>query len=157
MSRILETSRFGELQIETEAVISFPKGIPGFETYKEWVIAGDDENPIKWLQSVTDVDTALPVISPQLVVQNYNPQLAPEDLTDIEGDFSKITVMVIVTIPPSAPWEMTANLRAPVVVNHEKRLAKQIISQNEEYLMRTPVLPQSVREMMKKKAAGGEK
>ncbi|MEA4878069.1 flagellar assembly protein FliW [Aminobacterium sp. MB27-C1] len=157
MSRILETSRFGELQIETEAVISFPKGIPGFETYKEWVIAGDDENPIKWLQSVTDVDTALPVISPQLVVQNYNLQLAPEDLTDIEGDFSKITVMVIVTIPPSAPWEMTANLRAPVVVNHEKRLAKQIISQNEEYLMRTPVLPQSVREMMKKKAAGGEK
>ena len=36
-------------------------------------------------------------------------------------------LMVILTIPPGKPQEMTANLLGPVVLNAEKRLAKQVV------------------------------
>ncbi|WP_024822520.1 flagellar assembly protein FliW [Aminobacterium mobile] len=156
MTRVLETTRFGRLEVTSEAVVYFPKGLPGFEDHYEWVVAGEDENPIKWLQSVKDEDVALPVVSPLLIEKNYDPALSSEDLEALGGDAHKLTVMVVVTVPPAAPWDMTANLRAPIVVNHEERMAKQVISGNEAYEVRTPVLPQSVRDLMRKQAVGGE-
>ncbi|GAB1400812.1 hypothetical protein MASR1M66_22670 [Aminivibrio sp.] len=64
MSIERETSRFGLLTVSDEDILTFPKGIPGFETHRQWALAGDDDSPIKWLQSLADGDVALPVADP---------------------------------------------------------------------------------------------
>lgn len=154
MPEKIETTRFGELIVNDEAVLNFPKGIPGFETHKKWALAGEDDNPIKWLQSMADGDVALPVVIPQIIKTNYNARLPEGEIDVLEAsEVDDMALLIVLSIPPAAPWDMTANLRAPIVINHKKRIACQVIAENEEYDVRAPVLSDTMRETMRTKAA----
>lgn len=153
MPQICETTRFGKLEVQDEDIIVFPKGIPGFELHDRWILAGEEDNPVKWLQSLVDGGIALPVVIPQTIADNYNARIPEEDLVQLKTeDVGDLAILIVVAIPPAAPWDMTANLRAPIVINHKKRLACQIIVQNEEYDVRTPFLSDDVKAFLRKKA-----
>ncbi|WP_040825800.1 flagellar assembly protein FliW [Thermanaerovibrio velox] len=134
--RRFETSRFGLLEVGDDAVIRFPQGIPAFEEHKEWAFVGEDESPIKWLQSLVDGDVALPVCPPELVFPGYRAEVTGEDLEVIEASSEdELGIMVVLTIPGDVR-QMTANLRAPLVFNHLKRLGCQVILKNDDYPIR---------------------
>ena len=153
MPRIIETSRFGALTVEDGDVIIFPKGIPGFDDHREWVIAGEDDDPIKWLQSVHDAEVALPVTPPSVILDRYAPRFADEELEEVRlGSDENMMLLVVLSLPPGAPWDMTANLRAPIVLNHVKRIGKQIIALNEDYPLKAEDLPEPMRNALKAKA-----
>jgi flagellar assembly factor FliW len=150
----IETTRFGEFTVNDEDIIHFPKGVPGFETHKKWALAGEDDSPIKWLQSMADGDVALPVVIPQIIKTNYNARLPEGEIAVLEAsEVGDMALLIVLSIPPAAPWDMTANLRAPIVINHKKRIACQVIAENEEYDVRAPVLSDTMRETMRMKAA----
>lgn len=154
MPEIIETTRFGEFTVNDEDIIHFPKGIPGFEAHKKWALAGEDDSPIKWLQSMADGDVALPVVIPQIIKTNYNARLPEGEIAVLEAsEVEDMALLIVLSIPPAAPWDMTANLRAPIVINHKKRIACQVIAENEEYGVRAPVLSETMRETMRTKAA----
>ncbi|MDR1733180.1 MAG: flagellar assembly protein FliW [Synergistaceae bacterium] len=146
----VSTSRFGEISYSEEDVLFFPRGIPAFEKNLSWILAGEEDNAIKWLQSVDDGDLALPVTTPDAVMADYNAKI-PEDDLDLVGsrNVGDLVLLIVVSIPESAPWDTTANLRAPILVNLKSRRAVQVIALNEEYPIRCPVFPEDVRENMK--------
>jgi flagellar assembly factor FliW len=150
---LINTTRFGHFSVNDDDVIRFPQGIPGFEAHIQWALAGEEDDPIKWLQSLSDGDVALPVVVPETVKTNYNARLPEKSLFVLEADSTgDLVLLIVVSIPPGAPWDMTANLRAPLVINHKKRLGCQVIAQNEEYDIRTPVLSDLMRESMRQRA-----
>ena len=144
------SSRFGEISYSEEDVLVFPRGIPAFEKHYNWLLAGEEDNAIKWLQNIEDSDLALPVTTPDAVMPDYNAKI-PEDELDLVGskDFADLALLIVVSIPEAAPWDMTANLRAPILVNLKSRKAVQVIALNEEYPIRHVVFPENVREAMK--------
>ena len=146
----ITTSRFGEISYSDEDVLTFPRGIPAFEKNHNWILAGEEDNAIKWLQNIEDGDLALPVTTPDAVMPDYNAKI-PEDELDIVGsrDFADLALLIVVSIPDSAPWNMTANMRAPILVNMKSRRAVQVIALNEEYAIRHVVFPEDVRKAMK--------
>ncbi len=147
--RAIKTLRFGVLQIDEEDIIRFPKGIPGFADHTEWVFAGDEDSPIKWLQSLKDGDVALPVAPPELILADYDAKVYSEDIKELEASSAgELALLVVITIPPDEPWEATANMRAPIVINVSKRLAKQVIAQNEEDAVAHPLFDEATREAM---------
>lgn len=150
----ITSTRFGELEIDEEDVIRFPVGIPGFEERHDWILVGDDDNAIMWMQSTEDGALALPVTTPDSVKRDYNAQIPRESLEPI-GDISEddVAILIVVTIPPDKPWEMTANLKAPIVVNRVLRVAMQAIALNDDYDFRTPVLDEAMRERIREQAA----
>lgn len=149
----LTSTRFGELEIDECDVITFPVGIPGFEERHSWILVGDDDNAIMWMQSTEDGSLALPVTTPDAVKADYNAQIPRESLEPIgEVAESDVALLIVVTIPPDKPWEMTANLKAPIVVNRAARLAMQAIAMNEEYDFRRPVLAEDMREKIRERA-----
>ena len=77
-TKLLKTDRFGEISYTAEDILFFPRGIPAFENHHEWILAGNDENAIKWLQSLNDGNLALPVTSPDAIQPDYNARI-PED------------------------------------------------------------------------------
>ena len=85
MPEKIETTRFGEFTVNDEDIIHFPKGVPGFETHKKWALAGEDDSPIKWLQSMADGDVALPVVIPQIIKTNYNARLPEGEIAVLEA------------------------------------------------------------------------
>ena len=154
MPEKIQTTRFGDFTVNDEDVIRFPKGIPGFETHTRWALAGEDDSPIKWLQSMADGDVALPVVIPQIIKSNYNARLPEGEIAVVEAVTEEdMALLIVLSIPPAAPWDMTANLRAPIVINHKNRLACQVIAENEEYELRAFVLSDAMRESMREKSA----
>mgnify|MGYP002626978295 CR=1 FL=1 len=149
----INTSRFGEVSYSREEVLFFPRGIPAFETKHSWILVGNDDSAVKWLQSIDDGELALPVTSPDAIQSDYNARIPDDELTLIGGkNLADLALLIVVSIPEAAPWNMTANLRAPIVINLKTRKAVQVIALNEEYPIRHVVFPEDVREKMKASA-----
>ena len=149
--QILNTLRFGALEYSEDDVLYFPKGVPGFDDHKKWLLLGDDDegNPIKWLQSLKDGDVALPVMPPELIIPKYDPQLCESDIKDMTASLNDLRFFVVVAVPENAPWDATANVRAPIVINVAKRLGKQVIGQREDYGIRHYIFDDATREKIK--------
>ncbi|MBQ7593694.1 MAG: flagellar assembly protein FliW [Synergistaceae bacterium] len=149
----ISTSRFGEVNYSEEDVLTFPRGIPAFEDKHNWILAGSEDSAIKWLQSLDDGDLALPVTSPDAIRPDYNARI-PDDELKLIGSAkpSDLALLIVVAIPENAAWNMTANLRAPILINLKTHKAVQVIALNEEYPIRHIVFPEDVREKMKASA-----
>ena len=150
----LTSTRFGELEIDEGDIINFPAGIPGFEDKHHWIIIGDDDNAIMWMHSTEDGELALPVTTPDSVKSDYNAQIpseALEPIGDVKGD-ADVAILIVITIPPDRPWDMTANLKAPIVVNRTNRTAVQTIALNDDYDFRWMVLEEELRHRMRDQA-----
>ena len=150
MVQYVTSSRFGEFSYAEEEVIFFPRGIPAFEQHNNWILVSEEDNAIKWLQNIEDGELAVPVTSPDAVMPDYNAKI-PEDELDIVGskNFADLALLIVVSIPEAAPWDLTANLRAPILINLKNRRAVQVIALNEEYPIRHVVFPEDVRRSMK--------
>ncbi len=150
---IINTERFGEVTYTSEDVIFFPRGIPAFEDKHNWILAGTDDNAIKWLQSLDDGDLALPVTSPDAIQSDYNARIPEDDLTLVGSvNPADLALLIVVSIPEAAPWNMTANLRAPILINLKSHKAVQVIALNEEYPVRHIVFSEDVREKLRQEA-----
>ena len=154
----VKTSRFGEVSYDDDDLLIFPRGIPAFEDNHKWILAGSEDSAIRWLQNIEEGSLALPVTSPDAVRSDYNAKI-PDDELKLIGtkDFSELAFLIVLSVPDGAPWNMTANLRAPILINLKTRKAVQVIALNEEYPIKHLIFPEDVREKMKARAKGGER
>jgi flagellar assembly factor FliW len=108
--------RFGALEIDPEEVIEFPLGLIGLGGSRYVLIDRNPASGFFWLQELEDPALALPVVRPERFFSNFSLQIAPEDRqrTGIR-DLSGARVYATVRAAPN-PREITANLRAPIVV-----------------------------------------
>lgn len=135
----INTKLFGEIEVAEERIIEFTSGMMGFEEYKKFTLIFDSEKKgnIMWLQSVEAPELAFPVMDPMKLLAEYNPVVEDEWLAPLgevtgEEDYYLLTVLTV----PSDLTKMTANLKAPVVINMNTRKACQLIVNNEEYVVR---------------------
>lgn len=136
----IHTSRFGVVTITSEDVIHFPEGLLGFNELRRFVILDDPSDEIfAWLQSCEEPGIAFPVLEPELFTSTYTISLTKHDLENLglasrEGArcFSVITI-------PQDPTQMTANLKAPIVINVAKRMARQCVLQDNQLNIREPI------------------
>lgn len=149
----IDTSRFGVLDYRDEDIIKFPKGIPGFEDKTNWVVTGEADEDIKWLQSLDEGTLALAVAHPRCIDPDYNVSVARHDLQAIGSDsLEKVGILAVLTIPADAPWEARANLRAPILVNSDDRLGRQVIALDEKYPVQAHIFEKSVRDAMREES-----
>lgn len=137
---VVNTTRFGPIEISTEDVLSFSEGLLGFNDLEKFVLLDDPNDEIfAWLQSCDEPSIAFPVLEPELFEENFNLQLTKSDLASLAADSEdKLRSFCIITIPED-PARMTANLKAPVVVNIEKRIARQCVLQDNKLEIREPI------------------
>ncbi|MAX65712.1 MAG: flagellar assembly protein FliW [Halobacteriovoraceae bacterium] len=127
----VNTTRFGELTVNTEDIINFSEGLLGFEKLsKFFVVDPGDSTLILWLQSIEDESIAFPIIEPKIFKPDYIAKLLPADMNSVElENINNAKIYSILTIP-SDITTMSANLKAPIVINNEKKVAKQIVLQD---------------------------
>lgn len=137
---IINTSRFGQVEIREEDVIAFPEGILGFNDFRKFILIDDPTDEIfAWLQSCDEPGIAFPVLEPELFAESYKITLARSDfealkMKSLEGS----RLYCIVTIPDDAT-QMTANLKAPIVINISQRMARQCVLQDNSLAIREPI------------------
>ena len=141
----IETTRFGHVKIDESLIITIPEGILGFEDLKRFIILDrfDKESPFKWLQSIEDPSLAFMITNPLIFVPDYKATIQKNELINIElSDESKAIIVVIVNIKRDHS-AITINLQGPLVINPEKKLAKQCILRTDDYGVRHVIFSQS--------------
>tara|TARA_B100001250_G_C19314612_1_gene577740 strand:+ start:82 stop:570 length:489 start_codon:yes stop_codon:yes gene_type:complete len=130
----IETSRFGELEIDEEQIFTFPMGILGFARCKEFVVIDHTEDsPFKWLQSLEEGGLAFIITDPLFFRPDYHIKLRRSELAMLEPvTEDDLVVSVIMTIPEN-PQDMSANLMAPVIFNMTNRTGIQHVLTNSQY------------------------
>lgn len=137
---VIHTSRFGAVSISADDVINFPEGLLGFNELRRFVLLDDPTDEIfAWLQSCEDPNIAFPILEPELFTANYSVQLTKHDLETMGlSSLDGIRCFTIITIPAD-PTQMTANLKAPIVVHVGTRKARQVVLQDNSLAIREPI------------------
>ncbi|MCR4791533.1 MAG: flagellar assembly protein FliW [Lachnospiraceae bacterium] len=140
---LIKTRIFGEVEIDDEKIITFEDGIIGFPELKRFALMHDEEKGsdagIRYFQSIEEPGFAMPVMSPFMVCETYNPQVNDELLSSL-GDFKDEDLLVLVTVTvPTDLTKMTVNLQGPLVINPDARKGAQIIVEGNDYPVRFPI------------------
>jgi flagellar assembly factor FliW len=121
------TKAFGLVDIDDHQRITFPHGLFGFESFKDYVLLDAEQEPFFWLQSIDDEHVAFVLINPFLFRPDYEMNIDNEELLTIGiSDPGKAVIFSIVTILESAD-AMTANLQGPLIINRDNHLGVQAI------------------------------
>ena len=135
----IETSRFGELEVDERRVITFPKGILGFPRHTRYVLleAGDDSY-FWWLQSTEEPALAFVVTDPSLFVPTYQVPLREQQMEELNiASPEQAQVFVIVNKRGNL---LTGNLQGPLLVGVAERLGEQLVLSDRRYTTRVPLV-----------------
>jgi flagellar assembly factor FliW len=128
---LLETSRFGAVDVEVEDILHFPDGLIGFEDQRHWVLLADDQNEsLGWLQSVRTPHVALPVVSPRRFAADYQVRVAKSQMGPLE--LAESDQAFVLNVINRNDDRFTVNLKAPVIINLDRRLGRQVVTLDEQ-------------------------
>lgn len=131
---ILQTARFGEVRVEPDAIITFAQPIIGFALQRHFVLLpGPKDGPLKWLQSLDSPELAFLVLDPRVIVPDYKISLSPPELAELEAASVEELDIYTLLVVPDDPSQVRTNLRAPVLVNPKRRLARQTVLDRGDY------------------------
>jgi len=120
----VQTKAYGLIEIDERQKVSFPAGLFGFESVKDYVLIDAERQPFYWLQSLEAEHIAFITINPFLFRPDYELDIEDDLLKDIGITKAEdALIFSIVTIPPDGP--MTANLQGPLIINRETRIGRQ--------------------------------
>lgn len=137
----IDTKRFGEMEIDENQVINFPYGLPGFEDLRSFALMDSEQEPFYWLQSMEDVNVAFILINPFLICPNYEIEVLDDDFETIalESKKEKILIFSIVSVRGEGAL-ITANLKAPLIINRENKMGRQFISEDINWDLRFDIM-----------------
>ena len=136
----LELPRFGTCTYRESEVLTFPWGLPGFGELRRFIALNlEGQERFVWLQSLDDPSIALPTADPWQIFEEYEPRLPLYATSSLNLQRTEdFATLCVVCVSPGAA-EMTMNLLAPIVVNLETRLARQVTLETGGYSVRTPI------------------
>jgi len=133
---VVKSRVFGELEVSEENIIFFEEGIPAFENLKKFVIVKEDQSPFYWLQSVEDKDIAFVIINPFEIKPDYEFDLPDEIVNKLEITSAEDVAVFCIVVIPEDVKQTRVNLKAPVIINVNKRKGMQYLLDDERYPLR---------------------
>jgi flagellar assembly factor FliW len=130
---LLETTRFGSLQIDPATVITFTQPILGFQEFRRYVLLPGPSEYLTWLQSTDSGELAFILIDPCVLVPDYRVELRPPELAELAVNSASELELYTLVVVPHDQSQVRTNLRAPILVNRKLRLGKQTILDTTDY------------------------
>lgn len=141
---VLESSRFGQIEVPEAIRLQFPQGMIGFPEHGEYVLLKQRPDSVfMWLHSTTDAQLAFPVVLPWAFHWEYEVKLGDDDLEAIGVEnAAQISIMCVVNVGADVR-RGTINLFSPIVINNDSRLARQVINTADGYSTRDPLFKEA--------------
>jgi flagellar assembly factor FliW len=122
-------------------IITFPAGLPGFESCRQFVVLSSDGLlPFQQLHSVDGAGASFLAIDPRLVVPGYRYELRAHDLASLGANPSSV-LLWLALIALERDGCITVNLRAPIVINPASMLGQQVMPLDCLYPVRHVIVP----------------
>jgi flagellar assembly factor FliW len=138
---VVESLRFGTLEVPDDKTIYMERPILGFEQLKTFCLVEIAElAPFLCLQSTEDPATSFLVVNPVVFYPRYRIEVNPKEIAELRiAKTESVETYVIVTVPED-PQQISINLQGPILINTENNLAKQLVLVNSQYQVRHHVL-----------------
>lgn len=140
--QVIET-RFGPMEFANDDTVHLPRGILGFAEHRDFTLAylpNKFIDQLMLLQSLSDLNTSflvLPVAADAGIIEEKDLNGACGAM-DIDPEDAALLLIVTIRDAGGQP-EVTANLRAPVILDTASRRAWQYVLPNAKYSMRHPL------------------
>jgi len=121
------TKAYGLTEVSERQRITFPYGLLGFETLKEYVLLDAERQPFYWLQSLDSEQVAFILINPFIFRPDYEANIENEELKTIGVSDPKNALIfsIVTSLADGSP--MTANLQGPLIINRDSRTGIQVV------------------------------
>lgn len=138
----IQTTQFGPIEVADDRILTFERGIPGFEEYKEYALIPADASeatPFFFLQSVEEEEVSFFLVDPFTFFGDYDVKLGDQQVERLAlEDPSDAIVLTTITTTGDLK-DATTNLKAPVVINNKKRRGMQVVLDNKTYNIKQPL------------------
>jgi flagellar assembly factor FliW len=123
---IVRSTRFGDVEIAEDRVITFGKGLLGFAGYTRFCLLETTEDAcFFWLQSLDDPTLAFVVTDPAMFVPDYSVPIRAEQMTDL--GLAQVQDAQVFVIVNKVDQTLTGNLQGPLVINTLNRSGEQFV------------------------------
>ena len=134
---IVKTSRFGDMEVPEEALITFPEGVIGFKDDTRFVMFEcSDDGIFKWLQSCDRPELAFVICESGFIMPDFQVAIGEKERQLLQLADPGHAVICFILVIPKNPLDATANLLGPLLMNTETRLGMQLVLINPEYSTR---------------------
>ena len=139
---IVQSTRFGEMDIADEQILDFPHGMLGFPDEKKFALMEyKPESPFYFLQSVAEANLTFLLINPFAFFNDYEFAMDDALLAEIGVTAENPPSVFNIATVKDKLENMTVNLAGPVLVNIRDRQAVQLVIEKTEYPTRFPLFP----------------
>ncbi len=132
-------TRCGEVSDRPEDVILFPHGLLGFESLREFLILpGKRQDPLICLQSLENPEVAFLMVDPARYFPDYSVSVGEQEVFALQlQEDEQHCVLSMITM--HSDKSITLNLVAPVIYAPRTQRAVQMVLENTQYSVRTPL------------------
>lgn len=137
----VDTARFGTIEVEDDKIIQFETGLAGFPDCASFIVMDHDrDTPLKWLQCIDHPDLAFVIVEPERILPGFELEV-PEPMVKKLGFADEVRAgdVAVFVILNCTGDQVTANLRAPVIVNVGNRRGLQLIIDDPSVPLRHPI------------------
>ncbi len=136
---LIQTTRFGTIEVDDEKLITFEQGLLGFPKCTRFaLIQTNPEAVFFWLQSVDAANLAFVVCDPRAFVPDYQVGIRRDEVANLElGGDEDCQVLVIVN---KVDGRLTGNLLGPLVIGATSRLGRQFVLSDKRFSTRQPLM-----------------
>ncbi len=124
----LNLPRFGgvSVEFESDSVINFPAGLPGFETCKRFELLSEEGKPnVMWLQSLDKPEVVFSLRDPAMMNISYVVSISDEDEKLLEAAPGDELQLILIVFKEDKEVAVKANMVAPIILNVSKRIGIQ--------------------------------
>ncbi len=126
---------------DTNAVINFKSGLPGFENLHQFRLKNTLQDPFFLLESIEDENIAFILLDPFLICPEYEIEISDSEMKrlNISGEKESALIFTIISIRNEGTL-FTANLQAPIIINPETREGEQFILNEPKWSIRYNII-----------------
>jgi len=138
MAEIVNSTRFGELEVPDEVLIDFPEGMIGVGGRRFALLEREESGAFKWLQETSEPDLALPVTDPFAFFPDYEVVLSDGEAERIGVTDPAAAQVLVVVRADEDPGRISANLLAPILI--ASGAGHQVMNESSWAPLREPLL-----------------
>ncbi|MBC7197110.1 flagellar assembly protein FliW [Deferribacteraceae bacterium V6Fe1] len=138
--KVLNSPKLGKFEYTEDDLVTMVSPILGFNELSDFLFISSEEfYPFSYFQSVQDENVTFILADIKTFFPDYSPKFNKRDYKVLQIEKDEEMALFGLVVVKDDPQNATINLKAPVVINTNKKLAKQIILEDDIYKVKTPL------------------
>jgi len=124
-----------------DAIIHFDEGLIGFSEFKDYVLMENESlAPFRLLQSLESPHVGFLVLEAASLVRNYYELVPAREWESLGVNGKTKPLAFVIVVIGSTPQASTGNFQAPLLINYDKMMGKQVILTDSGLSVRQPLM-----------------